>query len=393
MNNKKRKNQTKRQKKLHARSAHTGFSHAKTPMLCDLPIRYEKADRVRVLSVGGIGAIHTMIQKLNLPALINEQVTVLKRHLPYFESDHILSLCYSVLCGHKPLQDLNRLRTDAVYLDALGQDKLPAPSTTGDFLRRFKQQDILALQEAINQARVKVWQRQPQAFFKAAIIDMDGTVFSTDAQCTQGVDYCAYKRMWGYAPLLISLAGTCEPLYVVNRPGSVASHEGIAFWVARALKVVQPHFQSVCLRGDTDFSLTQHFDGWTQQGVQFIFGYNAMKNLIHKAEELPLVAWTPLKRHKAYDVKTKPRQKPKNIKRERIKKRGYKHITCLKEHVADFAYQPVKCEKTYRIIALKKHLQISQNNQKIDLETRYFFYITNDFQTPPCQLVRFINQR
>ena len=141
----------------------------------------------------------------------------MKRHLPYFESDHILSLCYSLLCGGKPLEDINRLRTDLpvrctlacaqrasrqtgeVYLNALGVERLPAPSTAGDFLRRFKQDDILNLQEAINQARVKVWKTQDETFFKQAIIpacasphaclrvarkqadrDMDGTIFSTD---------------------------------------------------------------------------------------------------------------------------------------------------------------------------------------------------------------------
>ena len=102
---KKRKNQVKRQEKLQARLAHKGFANARHPLLQDLPIVYEIADRTRVMSAGGLGAIHTMVSKLQLPELINQRVNVLQRHLPYFESDHILSLCYSLLCGGKPLED------------------------------------------------------------------------------------------------------------------------------------------------------------------------------------------------------------------------------------------------------------------------------------------------
>ena len=176
MKTKKRKNQVKRQQKLQERLAHKGFARKGQPLLRNLPISYEIADRTRVLGVGGLGAIHRLVTKLALPALINQRVCLLKRHLPYFESDHILSLCYSLLCGGKPLEDINRLRTDLpvrctqtgeVYLNALGVERLPAPSTAGDFLRRFKQDDILDLQEAINKARVKVWKTQDETFFQA----------------------------------------------------------------------------------------------------------------------------------------------------------------------------------------------------------------------------------
>jgi len=390
---KERKKQIKRQQNLKDRLAHKGFANATEPLLNGLPISYEISDRTRVLSMGGLGAIHTLVTKLKLGELIDRRVGILKRHLPYFESDHVLSLCYHVLCGSKPLQDINRLREDEVYLDALCVKRVPAPSTAGDFLRRFAEDDILDLQEALNIARVKIWKIQPEAFFEQAIIDMDGTVFSTDAECTQGIDYCGYKRMWGYGPLMVSLANTCEPLYVVNRPASAPSHEGVVPWVDRALDLVTPHFKKIWLRGDTDFSLTEYFDGWDTREIKFVFGYDAHPNLVKKADLLPPDAWSVLERPPAYEVKTKPRKKPKNVKNEIVKKRGYKHIETIEEEVTSFLYQPGKCVKAYRIIALKKHLQISQNGKIIDHQIRYFFYITNDPHTPDDQLVRFINQR
>ena len=394
MKKNKRKKQAQRQEKLKARLAHKGFKDATQPLLRGLPIDYEISDRTRVLGVGGIGAMHTLVMKLALPELLNANGGVLKRHLPYFESDHILSLCYSLLCGGKPLEDINRFRRDEVYLDALGVQRLPAPSTAGDYLRRYETQaPILAVQEAINQARVKVWKMQEKAFFEVAIIDMDGTITPTDAECMEGIDYCAHKRKWGYGPLVLTLAQTGEALYVVNRPASAPSHLGAAQWVDRAFRLVGPMFKTVWFRGDTDFSLTVNFDRWNRQGAKFIFGYDAYPNLIEIAQNLPETAWKELKRPPKYEIKTQPRQKPDNVKREIIAKRKFKHIEQVKEEVASFPYRPGKCKTTYRMIVLKKYLRITKGDEIIGQDIVFFFYITNDQTTQKDQLIFFINAR
>jgi hypothetical protein len=381
-----------RQQHLQARLTNTTGTATTRPLLSALPITYEIAERTRVLSTGGVGAIHTVVTRLKLPEAINAEVSVLKRHLPYWESDHVLSLCYNVLTGGKPLQDINRLRQDEVWLDAFEVSRLPAPSTAGDFLRRFQDDDIIALQEAINAVRLKVWQTQPEAFRRQAIIDMDGTISETDAHCKEGVDYCGYKRQWGYGPLLLSLAATREPLYVVNRPASVPSHDGVADWVERALVLVEPVFDTVWLRGDTDFSLTAHFDAWDDR-AKFIFGYDAMPNLIELANDLPSKAWSPLQRPAAYEVKTTPRRRPANIKQAIVRQRGYKNLELMAEEVAALPYRPGKCRKTYRLIALRKHLRLTRGDRVLSEEVRYFFYITNDQTTPEDQLVLFIDGR
>ena len=383
----------RRQRKLKQRLAHKAFKASKEPLLAYLPIDYELAERTRVLPQGGLGAFHLMTTQLKLPETINQHVKVLKRHLPYFESDHILSLSYNYLTGGKTLEDLNRLRQNEVYLDALDLERVPAPSTAGDFLRRFDEAAILDLQQALNQVRVKVWQRQRAAFRQQAVIDVDGTFSETDAQCKEGIAYSGHKRAWGYAPLLVSLAKTGEPLFVVNRPGSAVSHLGAVPWIDRALDLVEPVFDRLYLRGDTDFSLTENFDKWHARGVQFIFGYDAMKPLVARAQALPEEAWSTLERPPSYEVKTQRRSKAKNLKQEIVYERAYKKITLVAEAVAWFAYRPGKCARAYRMVVLRKHERITRGAEVLEERYRYLFYITNDEQQTSAQLVLFIDQR
>ncbi len=100
-------------------------------------IQYEHSDRVRGLAAGGIGAMHQLAQHTGLVEALDRHVAVLKVHLPYHESDHVLGIAYNVLCGGTCLQDIEQCWQDEVYLDALGAQRIPDPTTAGDFCRRF----------------------------------------------------------------------------------------------------------------------------------------------------------------------------------------------------------------------------------------------------------------
>ena len=393
MNKKDHKTYLRDKQNLETRLVRRQYEDQPDSMFKDSNIHYQIAERTRAIGFGGIGALHKLVCRLGLDKAINKNIVLLQRHVPYWESDHVLHLSYNVLTGGTCLQDLARLREDAGYLDALGVDRLPHPTTSGDFLRRFTcEESLLGLQEAINGVRTKVWKRQPASFRKQAIIDVDGTHAATLGECKQDIGL-SHKGIWGYAPLILSLSGTREVLYIVNRPGNVVSHEGAVDWIDRAIALTQSTFQQVWLRGDTDFSLTAHFDRWDAMGVRFVFGLDAMPNLVEKAQALPQEAWEPLERPPAYQVKTHPRQRPPNVKAQIVRQKGFKNITLMGEDVAVFSYQPIKCRKAYRVVVLRKQLRITRGDVLVEQTVRYLFYITNDPHKTPAGIVAFSNDR
>jgi len=367
------------------------FEDQPEPMFKDSNILYEIAERVRAIGFGGIGAIHKLVCRLKLNRAIDQSVELLKFHVPYHESDHVLNIAYNVLSGGLCLEDIERLRNDESYMNALGATRIPDPTTAGDFLRRFDAPSILKLQETYNEARKKVWLLQDQCFRKEAIIDVDGTIAGTTGECKEGMDI-AYNGIWGYAPLIVTLANTNEVLYLVNRPGNRPSSDGAAEWMDRAISLVSPVFQRVWMRGDTDFSLTENFDRWSEK-VRFVFGYDAHPSLVKLADDLPKGAWKQLKRPPRYEVKTEERERPDNVKEQIIREREYTNIRLRGEDVADFDYRPTRCKKTYRMVVVRKNLTVEKGELRLFDDIRYFFYITNDREMTKEEVVFFANDR
>jgi hypothetical protein len=337
--------------------------------------------------------MHLVALRTGLVEAIDRNLRLLKRHLPYHESDHVLTIAYNILAGGTCLEDLERLRTDEAYLDGLGAQRIPDPTTAGDFCRRFTPPDIETLMEAINAVRLGVWRGQPPAFFERAVIDADGTLATTCGECKEGMDI-SFKGQWGYHPLVVSLANTGEPLYLVNRSGNRPSSEGAAQRFDQSIALCRrAGFKTILLRGDTDFTQTGDLDRWDSGGVAFVFGIDAMANLVKTANELAPSAWGPLVRPPKYEVRTEERARPQNVKERIVRERGFKNLRLESEEVAEFDYRPTKCRKTYRVVVLKKNLAVQKGQTHLFDDCRYFFYLTNDRTATSEEIVRGANGR
>ena len=104
-----------------------------------------------------MAAVHRLACRLGLVEGIDAELELLKVYRPYHESDHVLNLAYNVSCGGARLEDIERLRHDTAYMNALGAKLIPDPTTAGDFCRRFGSEDVVTLMEAINGVRPKLW--------------------------------------------------------------------------------------------------------------------------------------------------------------------------------------------------------------------------------------------
>ena len=362
-------------------------------MLTAGPVHYEVGGNVDATCFGGIAAVHRLVTRLGLPEAIDADLELLKVHLPYHESDHVLNLAYNVACGGTRLEDIERLRHDTAYMNALGADLIPDPTTAGDFCRRFAEADVLTLMEAVNSVRPKLWtSRGADLLGPVAYLDVDGTLAPTGGAKKAGMDI-SYKGIWGYHPLIVSLANTREVLYLVNRPGNVPSHAGAAGWIDKAIDLVAPHTPRVCLRGDTDFSLTAHFDTWAER-VDFVFGMDNSTPLRARADALDERVWRRLHRPAPYQNATgQVRARRDDVKAAIVTEREYLNLELDYEDVAEFSYTPGKCGRGYRVIALRKNITRARGEQALLEEIRYFFYVTTLTTETAEQVVDLANER
>ncbi|HEX5879825.1 MAG TPA: IS1380 family transposase [Actinomycetota bacterium] len=385
-------------KARHDRAGHWGARPV--PMLTTGKVGYEVGGNVEATCFGGIAAVHRLVTRLGLAERIDERLDLLKVHLPYHESDHVLNLAYNVLCGGTRLEDIERLRHDTAYMNALGADLIPDPTTAGDFCRRFADADVAELMEAINTVRPALWTgRGKDLLGPVAYIDVDGTIVGTAGHRKQGMDM-SYKGIWGYAPLIVSLANTKEVLYLVNRPGNAPSHQDAAGWVDKAIELVVPHAPRVCLRGDTDFSLTANFDRWAER-VDFVFGMDNNAALRGRAEALAEDSWHRLERpldapgqqQEKQQAEVVTRARRDDVKQRIVTERGYLDLRLDHEDVAEFDYRPGKCGRPYRVVAVRKNISRARGEQVLVEEIRYFFYITTRTDLTADQVVACANAR
>ena len=364
-----------------------------SPMIAPPTIQYELADRVQALNAGGLGVIQQLVKQLGLAESINRVCPIFKLHLPYSEADHVLNIAFNLLAGGTCLEHLELRRNDEAYLNALGAERIPDPTTAGDFCRRFGGWEVFALQEAFHEARLKVWKQQPDSFFDLAVIEADGTQVETYGEHKEGMSI-NYKGEWGYHPLVMTLANTREVLYLWNRPGNRPSHERAYMFFDRSIDVCRrAGFRKIRMRGDTDFSQSRHLDRWHNDNVQFVFGFDAIPKLVDLAESLEESAWKPL--HRPQRTTDKPRARRPNTKEQVVVEKEYTNKRLEQEFVAEFDDSPGKCQHTYRMVVLKKQVAVMKGVQKLFDDSPYFFYITNISSTEltTAEIVFESNQR
>jgi len=369
----------------------TQYPECGGPMLSRESVVYEVSSRVQAVAWGGLGLVRQLVKRLGVAKSVDERVCVFRRHFPYHESDHVLNLVYNLISGGSTLEDLETRRRDLAYLDALGARRIPDPTTAGDFLRRFDEEQVHALLEANLEIGRRAWKWKRGK--GEAVIDVDGTIAEVGGNCREGADL-AYNGQWGYGPLLITLANSSEVLWAQNRSASRPSHEGAPAALSRCAEACLARgFDSVLFRGDTAFTSAAYLDAWDQKGYRFVFGMMAHEKARRLANALEDSDFKPLKRPDR--VPNGLRARPRNQRQLVITAKAYRHFELEQEHVAEIEYRPSKCRQSYRLVILRKTIKVVQGQQLLEPQIRFFFYLSNLSPATHCAsaIVAESNQR
>jgi hypothetical protein len=152
-------------------------------------------------------------------------------------------------------------------------------------------------------------------------------------------------------------------------------------------------FQEITIRGDTDYSLTQKFDEWSESS-RFVVGYDSLAKVRGIASDLPIGEWRQLERRDKRPVKTEPRSRPEKVREQIVVERDYKNFNLEREDVAEFCYRPVACKQAYRMVVVRKTIVVSKGQAILDgAKQTFFFYITNDWIAPAESIVFDANDR
>ena len=127
--------------------------------------------------------------------------------------------------------------------------------------------------------------------------------------------------------------------------------------------------------------------------MRFVFGYDAKANLIQKAQSSDEEIYHELVTRAERQIATTPRARPRNVKDEIVRARDYKVLRQAAEDVVEFSYQPGKCKRDYRVVALRKNISVERGENVLFCEYRYFFYITNDWDMTADEVIDQARQR
>lgn len=341
-------------------------------------IHTELNDRVPATCFGGLSLFFDLWRSLKISERLDESVQVLRRHKLYHESDHVLAHTVNLFSGGTCIEDQAILQGDQAVLRMMGADHFPDPTTSGDFLRRFDEQDnpgaLDELRRANDALQDEVWsrltkrrKRRLRKLGTMGLVDLDSSIKKQSGNQKQGADF-SYTGQWAYHPLLMTLANTTEILAVRNRPGNSASASGAAQLLDEHLPRVKRMYETVVVRGDSAFDTAEVRAVCEKHGVYFALVGRRTTSRKDKTAAATRIAendwepWLPPARRKAEARRRKKgyraRRKGRNLRRQRALARGYLTKTKVRQWVAEVSSPPSMAEQPCRVIIIREQITL-----------------------------------
>ena len=250
-----------------------------------------------LLNCSGLVLVRQLMERLGVASAIDAGVRVLRRCKWYRESDHILTLIFSMISGGNKLQDVNRLGQDDALKRVLGSDRIPHATTIGKFLWRFgnDQQDkqrhgLAELRDTTAAIQQDAFAMLPRERRKVATLDWDSSIHEVYGQKKEGADF-AYDNTWSYSALYGTLAETGDVLYLGLREGYRHTSYGTKEVLPGTIERVSKHFRQVRMRADSGYYSQALVKICEQREVEFFIVAKQHRNLMNAVREIQDSNW------------------------------------------------------------------------------------------------------
>jgi hypothetical protein len=202
----------------------------------------------QLTSHAGTVLLHDFAQRLGVERLLEEELSVKTRERGYGESQAIGGLVYNMILGGEHLSDLEVLRGDPGTQELLEVETILAPTTAGEFLRKFAIGDVHDLQRVHRRLQQQV---RPHQQASSCTIDLDSSIYEQASSSKEGSTK-AYNGEVGYHPLFAFWAEEGELLFSHLRRGNAHTARNIGWFLCETRKRV-PDTAVKKLRADSGF--------------------------------------------------------------------------------------------------------------------------------------------
>jgi Transposase DDE domain group 1 len=301
----------------------------------------------RLTSHAGVVLLHDFAQRLGVEGLLDEELSVKTRERGYGEGQAIASLVYNLVLGGEHLSDLDVLRGDVGTQELLGAESVLAPTTAGEFLRKFDIGDVQDLQRVHSRVQQRV---RPQQTATTCTIDLDSSIYEQASTHKEGSTK-AYNGEIGYHPLFAFWAEEGELLFSHLRRGSAHTARNVRWFLRAMLKRVPPGLPTQ-VRADSGFYSKAVVEWCATHGFTFAITADQTAPLLEMIGAVPERSWRLLPEYALSEV-------------------------------AEVRYQPTGWERPYRYV-VKRELAQKTNGE---LYWKYHVVVTNDEQRRAAEVL------
>jgi Transposase DDE domain group 1 len=251
----------------------------------------------QLTSHAGTVLLHDFAQRLGVAGMLDEELQVKVRERGYGEGQAIGGLIYNLVLGGEHLSDLNVLRGDRGTQELVEAEASLAPTTAGEFLRKFDMGDVQDLQRV----HLRLQQRgRPQQRAPTCTIDLDSSLYEQTSTRKEGSTK-AYNGEVGYHPLFAVWAEEGELLFSHLRRGSAHTARNIKWFLREMLKRV-PAIAVKKLRADSGF-YTKTVVEWSEaEGGPFTITAEQTAPLLAALVAVPDGRWRNLPEYELAEV-------------------------------------------------------------------------------------------